>query len=279
MHGAALGERRVEELLSSPKIASHSSPRPGKQGPLTHSRTGRATMTEAGRSFYAPLQILRSNRISVSSSDDSVGHDGIDVNEWLVALVEQLKSIPRPRQLIFVGSSGGGYAALQLSRRFPGSLAFVTDPQTIIPTNYYATQVKRLMHVGFDDLGVSKSALDAHPERLSAVESYTQTMPDNWISYSQHLRDRFHVENHLRPFAGMFGIAEPTSDQETDQLQAHGIRARQALATYSSAVHGTLDSGDRVARREAQRGNQCVAKQRSEVRGKTCGCIRILVPG
>lgn len=140
------------------------------------------TMSEEGRSFCTIADPTIQQDLGLKLGW-YVGHDGIDANEWLLALVERLKFIARPRQLIFVGSSGGGYAALQLSHRFPGSLAFVTDPQTIIP-NYYATQVKRLMHVGFDDLGV-ESALDAHPERLSAVESYRQTMPDNWVYYTQ----------------------------------------------------------------------------------------------
>lgn len=59
MHGAALGERRVEELLSSPKVASHSSPRPGKQGPLTHSRTGRACISVGDPGLLTP-HIIRS---------------------------------------------------------------------------------------------------------------------------------------------------------------------------------------------------------------------------
>lgn len=186
------------------------------------------TMSEKGRSFctIADPTIQLDHGLKLGWY---VGHDGIDPNEWIRALVDRLKAIAGARQLIFVGSSGGGYAALQLSLNFPGSLAFVTDPQTVI-TNYHATQVQRLLHVGFDRMSIA-DAIEAHPERLSAVESYSQSPPQNWVYYTQHLRDKFHVENHLRPFGQLFGVTKPTVDFESDRFK---------LAVVERGKHGPL---------------------------------------
>lgn len=186
------------------------------------------TMSEEGKSFCAVADPTIQQDYGLKLGW-YVGHDGIDPNEWIVALIERLQQIATPRQLIFVGSSGGGYAALQLSRQFPDSLAFVMDPQTIIP-NYHATQVKRLLRVGFDDISI-ESALEAYPERLSTVETYTQSSPENWVYYTQHRWDKFHIENHLRPFAQLFGVTNLTVDCEI---------ARFKLAVVDRGRHGPL---------------------------------------
>ena len=186
------------------------------------------TMSEKGRSFctIADPTIQLDHGLKLGWY---VGHDGIDPIEWIIPLVDRLKAVAGTRQLIFVGSSGGGYAALQLSLNFPGSLAFVTDPQTVV-TNYHATQVQRLLHVGFDRMSI-EDATEAHSERLSAVESYSQSPPQNWVYYTQHLRDRFHVENHLRPFGQLFGLSNPAADFEADRFK---------LAVVERGKHGPL---------------------------------------
>lgn len=189
------------------------------------------TMTERGRSFctLADPTIQLDHGLKLGWY---VGHDGADTLEWISSLVDRLRVIAGARQLIFVGSSGGGYAALQASHLFPGSLAFVMDPQTVV-TNYHAAQVQRFLRVGFDNMS-PLAAIQAHPDRLSAVARYAAEEPTNWVYYTQHLRDRFHIENHLRPFGEVFGLTDPTADYESDRFKLSVVeRGKHGPLSYS----------------------------------------------
>lgn len=169
------------------------------------------SMNEAGRSFCSiadpTIQLDRSLKLGWYG-----GNDAIDPIDWVTSLVTRLVEITKTSQLIFVGSSGGGFAALQASRRFTDSLAFVMDPQTII-TEYHEAQVNRFLEAGFDGMSAT-SALAAYPDRLSAVASYEQSETRNFIYYTQHLWDKFHVEHHLGPFALSRGVDVPTQDAD-----------------------------------------------------------------
>ena len=145
------------------------------------------------------------------------GHDGVDPMDWIVELVTRLVEIARPSQLVFVGSSGGGFASLRASQQFPGSLAFVTDPQTIV-TNYHESQVNRLLQVGFDGLD-SDAALEVYGERLSAPFNYEAGGVSNYVYYAQHRWDKFHIENHLKPFANVFGLTEVNHDVDSERFK------------------------------------------------------------
>lgn len=157
------------------------------------------------------------------------GHDGVDPMEWIVDLVTRLVEIARPSQLVFVGSSGGGFASLRASQKFPGSLAFVTDPQTIV-TNYHEPQVSRLLQVGFDGFD-SKAALETYGERLSAPFNYEVGGVSNYVYYAQHRWDKFHIENHLKPFASVFGVSEVDRDVDSERFK---------LVLFDKGKHGPL---------------------------------------
>lgn len=157
------------------------------------------------------------------------GHDGLDPMDWIVELVQQLVEVAEPSQLVFVGSSGGGFASLRASQKFPGSLAFVTDPQTIV-TNYHQPQVSRLLQVGFDGFD-SNAALETYGERLSAPFNYEVGGVSNYVYYAQHRWDKFHIENHLKPFASVFGLSEVDRDVDSERFK---------LVLFDKGKHGPL---------------------------------------
>lgn len=158
------------------------------------------------------------------------GHDGQDPMEWIVELVSRLVAVAEPSQLVFVGSSGGGFAALRASRHFPDSLAFVSDPQTIVP-NYHDAQVARLLHVGFDDMS-PEAAMQAHADRLTVVNGLAQEgVDDGFVYFTQHRWDKFHIENHLKPFAESRGLTS------VDHSVEHG---NFKLEMIDKGKHGPL---------------------------------------
>lgn len=108
------------------------------------------------------------------------------------------------RHVGFVGGSGGGFAALLLSTLFPGSLAFVQEPQTKI-SNYHPRTVQRYFETFWPEWN-SSALLDAFPERFDMARHYAALKPDNYVYYTQSAADQFHVTNHFIPFKSAFNL-------------------------------------------------------------------------
>lgn len=97
---------------------------------------------------------------------------------------------------IFFGSSGGGFAALEMSRRFPGSLAIPMNPQTSIG-KYFEPSVNRYLEKAWSVGSLGDSLLEFCCHDL--VRAYDLNH-QNTIAYVQNTRDAFHIKNHQRPF-------------------------------------------------------------------------------
>lgn len=147
-------------------------------------------------------------------ADPTVGHAGVllgwyvgtareDPASSIIQVIETVQARVGSRRVVLVGGSGGGFAALQLSARMPGSLAFVFSPQTRV-IRYYPGPVSRFLDSCFD--GIAPDAAEAaHPARLSALETYTRCSPENVVYYFQNANDPYHVEHHYLPYAALFG--------------------------------------------------------------------------
>jgi hypothetical protein len=101
-----------------------------------------------------------------------------------------------------MGGSGGGFAALDMSRRFPGSLALPMNPQTSI--RWYAPQaVARYLRVAW---GPGVDYPDELPRR--AVHDQGAAYAEgqvNTVGYIQNTRDARHISDHMGPFMRVAG--------------------------------------------------------------------------
>lgn len=108
------------------------------------------------------------------------------------------------KRVVFIGGSGGGFAALRASSRHPGSMAFVQSPQTDI--RRYIPSVVNLyfetMWPGWDQAQL----LEAFPERFDMVRHYQKKRPENFVYYLQSDKDATHIERHYNPFKAAFGV-------------------------------------------------------------------------
>lgn len=102
---------------------------------------------------------------------------------------------------IFFGASGGGFASLYYSSRFPGSLAIACNPQTSIG-QFWPTTVTRYVAAAFGTQGNLSRAI----ERLEAggvvhdlCDRY-RVAHGNTVAYLQNIPDVRHVTRHLLPF-------------------------------------------------------------------------------
>lgn len=166
------------------------------------------------------------------------------------------------RTLILSGSSGGGYAALQIGARIDGSISLAFNPQTHIHGYLYDGQpgshgVERayIEHVYPDAApeGIWRIDFDhdwseaAGPD-YSAIRAYG-TPRGNRILYANNVND-WHVAQHYEPFAEQYRAAQPVDrltelnydgrvghfPPSPDEFEA-GMAAALALVTETEVPH------------------------------------------
>lgn len=126
------------------------------------------------------------------------------LQEILANIVEKIAASTGVKNLIFFGSSGGGFASLEMSHRFPGSLALTMNPQTSL-AKYFPTAVSRYLEYGWDG---EFESLDDLPEAVNhdLTKLYAGGFP-NHVAMIQNARDWFHIGNHQIPFLNVSGLS------------------------------------------------------------------------
>lgn len=99
------------------------------------------------------------------------------------------------QRLVFFGSSGGGFASLHYASRFPGSLALVSNPQTIV-ANYNKAAVERFVEVCFRE-GSRIKDLPAHIVK-DVTKTYARPLTTR-IAYMQNVNDAPHIAKQMKP--------------------------------------------------------------------------------
>lgn len=121
-----------------------------------------------------------------------------NLQSFIAEAIDEIVQKVGARHLIFFGSSGGGFAALEMSRRFPGSLVIPMNPQTSIG-KYFEVAVNRYLDKAWSVENLSSTNLNSTSHDL--VEAYSGDH-SNTIAYVQNTRDAFHIKNHQKPFFG-----------------------------------------------------------------------------
>jgi pimeloyl-ACP methyl ester carboxylesterase len=99
-------------------------------------------------------------------------------------------------RIVFVGGSGGGYAALYYSWHLPGSVALVTNAQTNLDRyrQWHLARYRRLCWPGLDDQAPLSDVIETDLRPL-----YSKRF-DNMVIYLQIASDYFHLTRHFAPF-------------------------------------------------------------------------------
>ena len=111
-------------------------------------------------------------------------------------VIETVRTISNAEHVIFIGASGGGFAALEASFRFPDSLAIPMNPQTSI-RQYYENFVAQYVELAWSAASVDDPAFS--PVAHDLVSTYSAGH-SNTIAYIQNTRDMFHISRRQRPF-------------------------------------------------------------------------------
>lgn len=128
-------------------------------------------------------------------------------------------------QIVTYGSSGGGFAALQLAARLgDGATAVAINAQTEV----LRYGVRRSVHAFVEAClgGVPESvAIARYGDRLSALELWSQPDVMARCVLVQNIQDKHHYQQHFVAFAQRFGLST-----EHDDLRADG---RMATLLYN----------------------------------------------
>lgn len=160
------------------------------------------------------------------------GTEHLDLSALLANLSTEVARSIGAQRIIFTGSSGGGFAALQASAQVPGSTALVFNPQTAI-FRYWSQAQRKYLSV------CAPSVLPANPEDMDFKSDWSETLDDRYsavrryateteshVVYWTNVND-WHHEKHFQPFraaiANSSASAERLTVREFDGPSGHNV--------------------------------------------------------
>ena len=151
------------------------------------------------------------------------GSENLDLQKLLPRIIDLVVSKAEAESVVFVGGSGGGFAALYYSRYYEGSLALVWNPQTDI-LKYAPHHVENYAKTAFG-LGCIDDARAVLPVKVhsSLCDLYRVDRSSNLIIYMQNESD-WHFKVHCEPFIDVLcqsKVSSPSSGMLSDKFYFH----------------------------------------------------------
>ncbi len=167
--------------------------------------------------FNRVSSLMKTDRSFIIVSDPTLGVDETLALAWyegtldtdpldaIEALVRRVSADWGIRQVLFQGSSGGGFSSLRLAARFPDSVALVFSPQTD-PFMYEGGRFARILSERTFG-GRSREELERQfPGRFSMPKLYAGLESPPFVYYVQNSGDKSHIKDHLEPFLEANGL-------------------------------------------------------------------------
>lgn len=101
-------------------------------------------------------------------------------------------------EVVFYGSSAGGFMALQVAANYPDAKVLVNNCQTNV-LKYRKSHVDDLIQTCFSDMSES-DVENLYGERVDLVKRFKNKKIPRKVIYMQNTADIFHMENHCLPF-------------------------------------------------------------------------------
>lgn len=139
------------------------------------------------------------------------GAEGLPVQSILTKFINQVKSILTPTRTVYLGSSGGGFAAMFHSYHDPASVAVVMVPQTNLARHFLPASVQRYIENCWPGQTLEAASQQAC---LDLPALYAKGY-ENTIIYVQSAGDFRHNNNQLLP---MLNACLTSGDPRRDRL-------------------------------------------------------------
>lgn len=194
-----------------------------------------------------PSQLAISDPALLEPGDFSLawyaGQPGLALQQALPGVIRDAMRHLGASRVIFVGSSGGGFASLYYSWHFPDSVALVAVPQTNM-RSYHRGHIRRYREALWPD-ATSDAALS---KRIctDVCPLYAREVP-NTVIYLQSAGDRFHLHSQLLPFAtAITSVKDSRFVLQCDfwgRLGHSGSVAPSALTRWLQAIQASPSLG------------------------------------
>ena len=125
-----------------------------------------------------------------------LGTNALDLVPFMASIIESLRDALGVERILLVGSSGGGFAALQVGACIPGSQALVFNPQTDL-RRYYPGPFSEAANAVFGT--DSSSRLAPYGQRLSAIERIAEHASNFTVNLVGNAGDKVHQTSHFDP--------------------------------------------------------------------------------
>jgi hypothetical protein len=146
--------------------------------------------------------LLMDDRIDLSWH---AGGKNLPLQQLYFLALRHIQIISQAQSMTFWGGSGGGFAALYYSSRFPDSFAFVWNPQTnVLEYIQQAVEYYAQIAYGVSTLPALSEAAATQGICLNLCNSYFANS-SNHVIYLQNLSD-WHFKQHLQPFVDEFDL-------------------------------------------------------------------------
>lgn len=130
-----------------------------------------------------------------------IGDDQFNTQKVVKEIIDGFVSELNIERLIFVGSSGGGFASLYFSWHFPNSIAFTCSPQVDIEEYYFGHRDFYMQNCW---PGATLPDLAERGHCTSVLDLYRNSMR-NIVVYLVSAGDRLHLVRHASPFIAAVG--------------------------------------------------------------------------
>lgn len=120
------------------------------------------------------------------------------IAEFLTWIVESL----HVSRVVLFGASGGGFAALNYARYFPGSSVVAVNPQTNL-LRYYPESWMKYAESAFGAKTPNAAAEVIRERTVYDLCAVYSNCADTSVLYVQNETDAFHIVEHMHPFLGL----------------------------------------------------------------------------
>lgn len=134
-----------------------------------------------------------------------LGDGHADVHRYIAECIMKLRSELNLKNVLLSGSSGGGFAALQVASYLPECVALVFNPQTDVRA-YYPNSSEIALTSCLNERVAGPSSSE---KMVSVVAKYASLTALPRVLYVQNSGDKHHVVHHRDPFRRMLESEHP----------------------------------------------------------------------
>ncbi|MCD1287686.1 hypothetical protein CV023_17930 [Brevibacterium sp. CCUG 69071] len=155
--------------------------------------------------FIADSMLFKSENLTLGWY---IGNESCDLPPLIANYVKRVMYCIGADKVVFVGSSGGGYASLAISTYIDNSSVVCFTPQTNV-WKFSKGHTDNLLSEAFPSFDNVEDANSSDPRRFSLIERYREPSRKNKFIYIQNSGDVGHLQTHFKPFAESLGVRLP----------------------------------------------------------------------